>query len=179
MAAPQPLPDTRCTFHRGKMECRRHTSIGPTRMHATIRRPYLRPRDQVTHVMGPLLIDVPRARETSYKRDRVTCATVPLAGGRSTLRLKAVVVCVLAALTAEFCQRSTRPTSAFDPGCAKTRTDLVVMPRGARISAFFCSPCDHSPQNSGCICTAQTFHTAWNQWLHSMHWLDFRPTASD
>ena len=49
--------------------------------------------------------------------------------------------------------------SATGPGCAKTRSDLVVMLSGARISALFCSPRDHSPQNSGCICTAQTFHT--------------------
>jgi hypothetical protein len=57
--------------------------------------------------------------------------------------------------------QSARLAPASGPGCAKTRSDLVVMLCGARISALFCSPRDHSPQNSGCICTAQTFHTAW------------------
>ena len=47
-----------------------------------------------------------------------------------------------------------RGSTGFDPGCAKTRSDLVIMPCGARILSFFCSPLDHSPQNSGCIYTA-------------------------
>src|SRR2546428_4658944 len=46
-------------------------------------------------------------------------------------------------------------------GCAKTKSDLVVMPSEARIFAFFCSERDHKPQNSGCGYTMQSFHTAW------------------
>jgi hypothetical protein len=42
----------------------------------------------------------------------------------------------------------------------KTQSDLVVMPRGARISAFFCFPRDRTPQNSWCDFTVQSFHTA-------------------
>jgi hypothetical protein len=48
-----------------------------------------------------------------------------------------------------------------DPGCAKTKSDLVVTPSGGRIFAFFCSERDHKPQNSGCGYTVQSFHTAW------------------
>jgi hypothetical protein len=33
-------------------------------------------------------------------------------------------------------------------------SDLVVMPSGGRIFAFFCSARDHKPQNSGCVYTA-------------------------
>src|SRR5258706_12751058 len=44
-------------------------------------------------------------------------------------------------------------TAGMGPGCVKTQSDLVVMPRGARISAFFCSPRDHAPQNSWCAFT--------------------------
>jgi hypothetical protein len=47
------------------------------------------------------------------------------------------------------------------PGCAKTKTDLVVMSSGGRIFVFFCSERDHKPQNCGCGYTAQSFHTAW------------------
>jgi len=47
------------------------------------------------------------------------------------------------------------------PGCAKTKSDLVVTPSGGRIFAFFCSERDHKPQNSGCGYTVQSFHTAW------------------
>jgi hypothetical protein len=36
----------------------------------------------------------------------------------------------------------------------KTKTDLVVMPSGGQIFAFFCSERDHMPQNSGCVYTA-------------------------
>src|ERR1700680_2663965 len=36
------------------------------------------------------------------------------------------------------------------------------MPTGGRIFAFFCSPRDHRPQNSGCVYTAQSFHTGWD-----------------
>jgi hypothetical protein len=46
-------------------------------------------------------------------------------------------------------------------GCAKTKSDLVVMPSEGRIFAFFCSERDHEPQNSGCGYTALSFHTAW------------------
>jgi hypothetical protein len=53
--------------------------------------------------------------------------------------------------------------AATDPGCAKTKTDLVVVSSGGRIFAFFCSDRDHKPQNSGCGYTAQSFHTAWTQ----------------
>jgi hypothetical protein len=45
-------------------------------------------------------------------------------------------------------------------GCAKTKSDLVVMPSEGRIFTFFCSQRDHKPQNSGCSHTAQRFHTA-------------------
>ena len=34
-------------------------------------------------------------------------------------------------------------------GCAKTKSDLVVMPSGRQIFMFFCSPHDHRAQNSG------------------------------
>jgi len=43
----------------------------------------------------------------------------------------------------------------------KTRSDLVVMPRGARIFASIRSPCVHTPQKSWCAFTAKSFHTAW------------------
>src|ERR1700738_5598251 len=45
-------------------------------------------------------------------------------------------------------------------GCAKTKSDLVVMSSAGRIFAFFCCEPDHEPQNSGCSHTAQRFHTA-------------------
>jgi hypothetical protein len=50
--------------------------------------------------------------------------------------------------------------SAPGLGCAKTKSDLVVMPSEGRIFTFFCSQRDHKPQNSGCSHTAQRFHTA-------------------
>ena len=50
--------------------------------------------------------------------------------------------------------------SASPPGRVKTKSDLVVIPCGAGIFAFFRSPCGHMPQNSWCIFTAQSFHTA-------------------
>jgi hypothetical protein len=34
--------------------------------------------------------------------------------------------------------------------CVKTKTDLVVMPSGGRIFAFFCSERYEKPQYSGC-----------------------------
>ena len=46
-------------------------------------------------------------------------------------------------------------------GCAKTKSDLVLMPNGRQVFAFFCSAPDHRPQNSGCSHTAQRFHTVW------------------
>jgi hypothetical protein len=52
-------------------------------------------------------------------------------------------------------------TAALGPGCVKTQSDLVVTPRRARISAFFCFPRDRTPQNSWCAFTVQSFHTAW------------------
>src|SRR5580704_4497318 len=58
-------------------------------------------------------------------------------------------------------RRSRRLVSAIDRGCAKTKSDLVVMPSEKRIFAVFCSERDHKPQNSGCGYTAQSFHTAW------------------
>ena len=58
--------------------------------------------------------------------------------------------------------------SAMGPGCVKTKSDLVVMPRGARISAFFCFPRDHTPQNSWCAFTVQSFHTAWTRSCHRL-----------
>ena len=54
-----------------------------------------------------------------------------------------------------------RPRSVTGPGCVKTRSDLVVMPCGARIFALICPPCAHTPQKSWCAFTAQSFHTAW------------------
>src|SRR5258706_386365 len=53
--------------------------------------------------------------------------------------------------------------SGIGPGSVKTRSDLVVMPTGARIFAFIRSPCAHAPQKSWCVSTAQSFHTAWAQ----------------
>src|SRR5262249_24502469 len=50
--------------------------------------------------------------------------------------------------------------SARGLGRVKTKSDLVVMPSGGRIFAFFCSERDHTPQNFGCNHTAQRFHTA-------------------
>jgi hypothetical protein len=68
------------------------------------------------------------------------------------------------ALSKRSCRRSDlQPVSRMSPmglGCAKTKTDLVVMPSGRQIFAFFCSERDHKPQNSGCSHTAQRFHTA-------------------
>src|SRR5208283_6224820 len=45
-------------------------------------------------------------------------------------------------------------------GCAKTKSDLVVMPSGRQIFMFFCSPHDHRAQNSGYGYTAWSFYTA-------------------
>src|SRR4029077_15423491 len=45
-------------------------------------------------------------------------------------------------------------------GRVKTKSDLVVMPSGRQIFAFFCSPHDRRAQNSGCGYTAQSFYTA-------------------
>jgi hypothetical protein len=51
--------------------------------------------------------------------------------------------------------------TALGPGCAKTKSDLVVMPSRGRIFAFFSSARDHRAQNSRCGYTASSFHTAW------------------
>ncbi len=65
-------------------------------------------------------------------------------------------------LTLDSCRADpTLVTAALGPGCVKTQSDLVVMPRGVRISAFFCALRDHTPQNSRCAFTVQSFHTAW------------------
>ena len=45
-------------------------------------------------------------------------------------------------------------------GRVKTKSDLVVVPSGRQIFAFFCSPHDHRAQNSGCGYTALSFYTA-------------------
>jgi hypothetical protein len=45
-------------------------------------------------------------------------------------------------------------------GCAKTQSDLVVMPCRRRIFAFACTARDHRPQNYWCVYTAWCFHTA-------------------
>jgi hypothetical protein len=45
-------------------------------------------------------------------------------------------------------------------GRVKTKSDLVVMPSGRQIFAFFYSPRDRRAQNSGCGYTAQSFYTA-------------------
>jgi hypothetical protein len=50
--------------------------------------------------------------------------------------------------------------SHLDLGRVKTKSDLVVMPSGRQIFAFFCSPHDRRAQNSGCGYTAQRFYTA-------------------
>jgi hypothetical protein len=50
--------------------------------------------------------------------------------------------------------------SLLEFGCAKTKSDLVVMPSGRPIFAFFCSPHDRRAQNSGCDYTPQSFYTA-------------------
>ena len=55
-----------------------------------------------------------------------------------------------------------RPDALSDPGTmtavglgrVKTKSDLVVMPSGRQIFAFFCSPHDRRAQNSGCGYTA-------------------------
>jgi len=44
-------------------------------------------------------------------------------------------------------------------GRVKTKSDLVVMPSGRQIFAFFCSPHDHRAQNSRCGDTARSFYT--------------------
>jgi hypothetical protein len=36
-----------------------------------------------------------------------------------------------------------------------------LCPRELHVRSFFFSERDHKPQNSGCGCTAQRFHTAW------------------
>jgi hypothetical protein len=43
---------------------------------------------------------------------------------------------------------------ALGLGRVKTKSDLVVMPSGRQIFAFFCSPHDRRAQNSGCGYTA-------------------------
>ena len=53
-------------------------------------------------------------------------------------------------------------------GCAKTKSDLVVMP--SQIFVFFCSPHDHRTQNSGCCYTAYGFYTAWVKTRSSAFW---------
>ena len=45
-------------------------------------------------------------------------------------------------------------------GRVKTKSDLIVMPSGRQIFAFFCSPHDRRAQNSGCDYTPQSFYTA-------------------
>src|SRR5216683_7652354 len=75
-----------------------------------------------------------------------------------------------------------REGSALGPGRVKTRSDLVVMPCGARIFAFIRSPSAHTPQKSWCAFTAQSFHTAWATSGHSAAaatWasLSFHPPA--
>jgi hypothetical protein len=50
--------------------------------------------------------------------------------------------------------RARSEVSASGLGCVKTRTDLVILPSGGRIFAFFCSERDHKPQNPGCRHTA-------------------------
>jgi hypothetical protein len=52
------------------------------------------------------------------------------------------------------------PMSQMSLGCAKTKSDLVLMPSEKQVFAFFCSAPDHKPQNSECSHTAQRFHTA-------------------
>jgi hypothetical protein len=64
--------------------------------------------------------------------------------------------------------RALERQGGYDPGCAKTKTDLVVMSSGGRIFVFFCSERDHQPQNCGCGYTAQSFHTAWTLTCHRL-----------
>ena len=58
------------------------------------------------------------------------------------------------------CESLEPPMSQLGLGCAKTKSDLVVMQSEGRIFIFFCSQRDHKPQNFGCSHTAQRFHTA-------------------
>jgi hypothetical protein len=55
--------------------------------------------------------------------------------------------------------RSAQPMSLMGLGRVKTKSDLVVMPSGRQIFAFFCSPHDHRAQNSRCGDTARSFYT--------------------
>jgi hypothetical protein len=55
--------------------------------------------------------------------------------------------------------RSAQPMSQMGLGRVKTKSDLVVMPSGRQIFAFFCSPHDHRAQNSRCGDTARSFYT--------------------
>ena len=41
------------------------------------------------------------------------------------------------------------PAAGMVRGCAKTKSDLVVMPSGRQIFAFFCSPHDHRVMGGG------------------------------
>jgi hypothetical protein len=50
--------------------------------------------------------------------------------------------------------------AAVDPGCAKTKSDLVVMPSGGRIFAFFCSARDHSLKIQGAFISRRVFTQA-------------------
>jgi hypothetical protein len=47
-------------------------------------------------------------------------------------------------------------TAGYDPGCVKTKSDLVVMASGGRIFAFFSFAHD---QNSRCGYIVSSFHT--------------------
>ena len=51
-------------------------------------------------------------------------------------------------------RRQELPTSGKGLGRVKTKSDLVVMPSGRQIFAFFCSQRDRIAQNSGCGYTA-------------------------
>jgi hypothetical protein len=95
-----------------------------------------------------------RYPQRSFPATTVLVCRVESPKGRSRWRARRLTPC-------KRMQRCGAKIVAMGPGCAKTRSDLVGMLCGARISALFCSPRDHSPQNSGCICIAQTFRTAW------------------
>src|SRR6516165_9674568 len=60
-----------------------------------------------------------------------------------------------------------RSMSVRGLGCAKTKSDLVVMPSGRQIFAFFCSPHERRAQNSGCGYTAYSFYTWGNSGLRA------------
>src|SRR5208337_165356 len=90
---------------------------------------------------------------------RMATSSSTLRGRQSGADLKPPQAAVVSGMAHRLCDAAW--TSAVGLGCAKTKSDLVLMPSGRQVFAFFCSAPDHRPQNSGCSHTAQRFHTAW------------------